>query len=64
MVIVWGKGMHHTNAKMVTKENCIMGEAEKVLDCLTIKRFALQEQLLQRILMPIQDINGYLGSTM
>ena len=56
--------MHHTNATMAAKENCIMGEAEKVLDCLTMKRFALQEQLLQRILMPIQDIDCYLGSTM
>ena len=33
--------MHHTNATMVTNESCIMGEAEKVLDCLDEKiRFA------------------------
>ena len=56
--------MHHTNATKVTEENCIMVEAGKVLDCLTMKRFFFQEQLLQRILMPIQNIDGYIRSTM
>ena len=58
------RGMHLANATMVTKENCIMGEAEKVLDCHMLKRFFLQEELLQRILMPMENIDGYLGNTM
>ena len=33
------RGMHHSNVTMVTKEKCILGEAEKVLDCLTMKSF-------------------------
>ena len=39
-------------------ENCIMSEAAKVLDCLMLKRFFLQGQLLQKVLMPIQIIDG------
>ena len=39
---------HHTNA---TKENRTMSEAAKVLDCLMMKRFFLQDQLLQKILV-------------
>ena len=60
MVIVWGKG----HATMVTKENCIMGEAEKALDCYMMKRFFLQEHLLQRNLMPMENIDGHLRNTM
>ena len=38
--------MHYTNATMVTKENCIIGEAEKALDCHMMKRFFFQEQFI------------------
>ena len=64
MVMYGARGMHYTNSTMVTKENCIMGEAEKALDCHMMKRFFFQEQLLQRILMPMENIDGYLRNTM
>ena len=60
------RGKRNTNDTMVTKENC-MGEAEKVLDCLTLKKIMFEGATItenQRNLMPIQNIDGCIGSTM
>ena len=49
---------------MVTEENCIMVEAGKLLDCLTIKTSFFAGATITENLMPIQNSDGCLGSTM